>query len=109
MQGTDGNFYGMTAGGGTDSHGTVFGLSVGLGPFVKTVPTSGSVGTPVTILETNLTGATAVTFNGIRAAFTVVSASEISTTIPAGATTGFVTVITPGGTLKSNVKFQVRP
>jgi len=99
----------MTAGGGTDSHGTVFGLSVGLGPFVKTVPTSGSVGTPVTILETNLTGATAVTFNGIRAAFTVVSASEISTTIPAGATTGFVTVITPGGTLKSNVKFQVRP
>jgi len=109
VQGTDGSFYGMASGGGTYSRGTVFRLSVGLFPFVKTLPTSGSTGTPVNILGTNLTGATTVMFNNTRAVFTVVSASEISTTVPAGATTGFITVITPGGTLSSNVKFQVRP
>ena len=63
-QGTDGNFYGTTLGGGPDGDGTVFTLSVGLGPFVKTLPQSGEVGGTVTILGTDLTGATSVTLNG---------------------------------------------
>jgi len=74
---------------------------------VKTLPTSGKVGAAVTILGTNLTGATSVTFNGAPAAFTVVSASEISTAVPAGASTGKVQLMTPGGTLSSNVPFRV--
>src|SRR5215469_9691894 len=86
-----------------------FSLSVGLGPFVETVPSSGQVAAPVTILGTDLTGATSVRFNGKEAAFTVVSQSEITTTVPPEAHTGFVTVHTPSGTLKSNVKFRVRP
>ena len=103
LQATDGNFYGTTAG----PYGTVFSLSVGLGPFVETEPTSGALGTAVNILGSNLTGATSVTFNGTAAAFTVVSSSEIETTVPAGATTGTVQVTTPSGTLNSNVAFRV--
>jgi hypothetical protein len=45
---------------------------------------------------------------GTAATFTVVSVSEITTTVPAGATTGFVEVITPGGKLKSNTKYRVK-
>jgi uncharacterized repeat protein (TIGR03803 family) len=107
MQATDGNFYGTTDGGGAYGDGTVFSLSVGLGPFVKTVPTSGKVGTAVTILGNNLTGTTSVTFNGTAAAFTVVSSTEITTAVPKGATTGEVQVTTASGTLSSNVPFRV--
>jgi uncharacterized protein (TIGR03437 family) len=85
----------------------VFGLYVGLAPFVGTQPTSGEVGAAVKILGTNLTGATSVTFNGAAAAFTVVSPSLITTTVPTGATTGTVQVITPSGTLSSTVPFRV--
>ena len=60
-------------GGANGNCGTVFSLSVGLGPFVETQPTSGKVGAAVKILGTDLTGATSVTFNGTAAAFTVVS------------------------------------
>jgi uncharacterized protein (TIGR03437 family) len=80
---------------------------VGLGPFVRTVPTSGKTGSAVKILGSDLTGATSVTFNGVAAAFTVVSATEITATVPASSTTGKVKVVTPGGTLSSNVVFRV--
>jgi uncharacterized repeat protein (TIGR03803 family) len=109
VQGTDGDFYGTTYAGGTDGYGTVFSLSVGLGPFVETQPDSGAVGAAVKILGTDLTGATKVTFNGTEATFTVDSSSEISTTVPADATTGTVKVIDPSGTLSSNVVFRVTP
>jgi len=106
VQGTDGNFYGTTSAGGI-YNGTIFKLSVGLGPFVESLPGSGKVGAVVKILGTKLKGTTAVSFNGTAATFTVVSNTEITTTVPAGATTGFVTVTTPSGKLKSNKKFRV--
>jgi uncharacterized repeat protein (TIGR03803 family) len=109
MQDTNGILYGTTLLNGTGGVGTIFGFSVGLGPFVETRPGSGAVGTPVAILGTDLTGATGVSFNGIPATFTVVSASEIRTTVPSGATTGIVTVTTPSGPLNSNTSFQVVP
>jgi len=107
VQATDGTFYGTTQGGGTLEFGTIFSLSVGLLPFVETLPTSGRVGTDVKILGTNLTGSTSVTFNGAAATFTVVSSSEITATVPSGAATGKVEVVTSGGTLTSNVNFRV--
>jgi hypothetical protein len=78
-----------------------------LGPFVATNPTAGKVGRKVGILGTNLKGTTAVSFNGTAATFSVVAKSTIVATVPAAATTGFVTVTTPSGTLTSNVVFQV--
>jgi uncharacterized repeat protein (TIGR03803 family) len=109
FQATNGTFYGTTFDGGAFGPGTVFSMSVGLGPFVETVPTSGTVGAAVIILGNNLTGATGVTFNGTAAAFTVKSSSEITTAVPAGATAGIVHVTTPSGTFNSNVAFQVIP
>jgi len=108
VQATNGAFYGTTFGDGAFGYGTVFSLSVGLGPFVETLPTSGKAGAAVKILGTGLAGATSVTFNGTAAVFKVVSSSEITTSVPAGATTGPVKVTTPRGTLSSNVPFQVR-
>ena len=116
VQATDGNFYGTTEYGGTSNNcggtyncGTIFRLSMGLSPFVEPVPSSGKVGATVRILGTNLKGATSVSFNGTAATFTVVSGTQIKTTVPTGATTGTVTVITPSSTLSSNVAFQVLP
>ena len=108
IQGTNGTFYAETdslEGGG--DYGSIYSLSVGLGPFVETQPASGAVGVAANILGTSLTGATSVTFNGTTAKFTVVSSSEITTTVPTGATTGEVEVVTSGGTLSSNVSFWV--
>jgi uncharacterized repeat protein (TIGR03803 family) len=111
VQGTDGDFYGTTTRGGANNSGTAFKLSTGLGPFVKTQTTSGKVGAPVTILGNNLTGTSSVTFNGTAAVFTVNSTgTAISTTVPAGATTGTVQVTLSGGSvLSSNVPFRVLP
>ena len=102
VQGTDGNFYGTT-------DVAVFSLSVGLGPFVETLPTFGKEGATVIILGTDLTGATEVRFNGTPAKFTVVSDTEMKTTVPAGAKTGTLEVTTPEGTLKSKLIFRVTP
>jgi uncharacterized repeat protein (TIGR03803 family) len=109
VQATNGDFYGTTFYGGTYGCGTVFSLSVGLGPFVETRLTAGTVGEVVEILGTDLTGATSVSFNGTTAVFEVLSPSLITTTVPAGASTGTVQVTTPGGTLSSNVPFRVLP
>lgn len=109
LQSTNGVFYGTAAKYYTFGNGSMFSENVGLGPFVVTVPTARKVGQKVIILGTNLTGATSVAFNGTAATFKVVSPTEITTTVPAGATTGTVQVVTPGGTLKSNVPFRVLP
>jgi len=106
MQATDGNFYGTTR----LTHGTVFRLSMGLGPFVKLLPASGKVGSVVQILGNNLTGSTSVTFNGLPSNnFIVVSATLIYAAVPTGATTGTVQITTPSGPLKSNVPYRVKP
>lgn len=112
IQDTNGKLYGTTGAGGSSTAcrngcGTVFSLSVGLPAFVETQPTSGKIGASIKILGTNLTGATSVTFNGTAAIFKVASPSLITTTVPSGARTGPVQVVTPGGMLSSNVPFRV--
>jgi uncharacterized repeat protein (TIGR03803 family) len=112
MQATNGDFYGATFAGGRRSNcidgcGTAFRLSMGLGPFIETRPSAGKAGFHVMILGNNLSGTTAVAFNGAPATFTVISETEIEATVPAGATTGFVTAATSSGTLTSNQKFHV--
>jgi uncharacterized repeat protein (TIGR03803 family) len=115
VQATNGVFYGEANAGRPHSCspfggcGTLFSLSVGLKPFVETLPSAGKGGAHVEILGSDLTGATSVTFNGVDAAFTFNSGTLISATVPTGATTGEVEIVTPTRTLKSNVKFVVRP
>jgi uncharacterized repeat protein (TIGR03803 family) len=101
VQATNGIFYGTTFFGRASGDGSIFSLSTGLGPFVRTVPTMGAVGSTVMILGTDLTGASAVSFNGKAAAYKVVSATEITATVPSDATTGTIEVTTPGGKLES--------
>jgi uncharacterized repeat protein (TIGR03803 family) len=109
-QATNGDFYGTTLYGGLDQYGSAFRLSIALSRFVETLPTSGEAGSVVKILGNDLTGATSVTFNGVAATFEVNPAgTAISTTVPTGATAGTVQVVTPAGTLSSNVAFRVTP
>ena len=73
-------------------------------------PLSGIIGSVVTITGTNFTGATSAKFNSIAAStFTVNSATEIVATVPAGATTGKISVTTSGGTVLSANDYTVIP
>lgn len=78
-------------------------------PQVKTFsPPQGPVGTPVVITGVSLTQATKVKFGSIAASFTVNSDTEITATVPTGATTGKIGVTTKGGTATSKTKFTVQ-
>jgi len=107
LQATNGIFYGTTAAGGADDHGTVYSLDAGLGAFVAFVRSAGKVGQTGGILGQGFTGTTSVMLNGVPANFTVVSNTYIKATVPPGAATGYVTVTTPTGVLTSNVPFHV--
>jgi hypothetical protein len=78
-------------------------------------PTFGPVGRSVTITGTNFSGTvggasfttSSVKFNNVTATFVVNSPTQITATVPAGATTGKITVTTPGGTATSTADFTV--
>lgn len=71
------------------------------------LPSSGEPGTGVLIGGTNFTGATQVAFNGVAAGFVVNSSTQLAASVPEGATTGRITVTTPGGTATSATDFVV--
>ena len=100
----------------TDQRGTASALNAAcnmgavqgvVGPPTITgfTPPSGSSGTVVTITGTNLLGATEVTFNGKAGTVTTVGQTEITVKVPPGATTGYVRVTTPSGSVTSASQF----
>ena len=112
LQHTTGVFYGTTSGGSNDrlpGYGTVFSFDTGLGPFVAFVQRAGRVNQTAEILGQAFTGTSRVSFNGVAANFSVVSDTYLTATVPQGATTGYIAVTTPTGTLTSNVPFYVIP
>ena len=70
-------------------------------------PLSGVAGNSVVITGTNLLGATALRFNGVNAAYTVNSTVQITATVPAGASTGPISVTTPMGSASSAGNFVI--
>ena len=70
-------------------------------------PTSGPVGSTVVVIGSGLSGATAVTVDGVPANFTVRSDTEIIASMPAGVTSDPISVTTPGGTATSSICFTV--
>jgi len=71
-------------------------------------PTSGLPGGSIAITGTDFTGATAVKFNGVAASvFSVDSATQITATVPTGASTGTISVTTPNGTGTSLGTFTI--
>ncbi len=87
----------------------LYSIDTGLSPFVSLVGNPRSAGRTFGILGQDFIGTSAVTLNGAPVSFTVKGDGYISATVPAGATTGFVTVTTPGGTLTSNTPLYVLP
>jgi DNA/RNA endonuclease G (NUC1) len=80
----------------TNTPSVIFGFS----------PTSGAPGDPIVITGTNFNGATAVTFNGVSASYGVDSNTQITATVPSGATSGLISV-TASGTAVSSSAFVV--
>jgi hypothetical protein len=70
-------------------------------------PTSGPVGTVVTITGYTLTGTTKVRFGTRTAHFTVLNDTTIMATVPAGAVTGPISITNAGGKTKTKTNFTV--
>jgi uncharacterized repeat protein (TIGR03803 family) len=71
-------------------------------------PSSGPVGMQVAIVGGGFAGTKKVTFGGVKATdFTVVTPALIQATLPQGAKTGKVRVVTPNGSATSEVTFTV--
>jgi hypothetical protein len=98
----------VTTPGGSDTSGATFTV-IGAPAISSFSPTSGPVGTSVTINGANLNGATVVQFSGTSSTFTVNSGSKITATVPSNAATGKISVTTPGGTATSSNSFTVTP
>jgi predicted extracellular nuclease/ABC-type phosphate transport system substrate-binding protein len=71
-------------------------------------PTSGTAGTAVNITGSGFTAASSVQFNGAAAlSYVVNSDTSITATVPSGAASGLISVVTPGGTATSSTSFTV--
>jgi hypothetical protein len=71
-------------------------------------PTSGPVGTSVTVTGTGFTGATSVRFGNVQATgYTVDSDTQITAVVPGGFASAILKVTTPDGIGKSATKFTV--
>jgi len=93
---------------GNASNGATFAVTPAIGSLS---PTSGLVGTSVTITGTTFgtsQGTSTVSFSGAAATATSWSNTQIVVMVPSGATTGNV-VVTVGGLVSSGVSFTVIP
>jgi large repetitive protein len=78
-------------------------------PLIRSfAPRKGPVGKQVEITGVSLAQTTGVSFGGVAATqFEIDSNTEVTATVPTGATTGTITVTTSGGTATSKKSFTV--
>ncbi|MFM8534668.1 MAG: IPT/TIG domain-containing protein [Acidimicrobiia bacterium] len=70
-------------------------------------PLLGPAGTTVTVSGRSFTNATAVRFNGVTAGFSSVTDTQLVAVVPAGATTGPLTIVTPDGSGAGAINYTV--
>jgi uncharacterized repeat protein (TIGR03803 family) len=110
IQHTSGKFYGSSwfAENQPGYYGSVYSFDNGLAPFITFVRAQGKIGSTVQILGQGFKGTTSVIFNGVPASsFSILSATYLTAVVPAGATSGPVTVQTSNRTLTSNKNFII--
>ena len=72
-------------------------------------PASGGIGDVVTINGSGFVAGLQVSFNGVPAGYSPISSTQITADVPAGATTGPISITTSGGTAVSGISFTVLP
>jgi hypothetical protein len=73
-------------------------------------PSHAPVGTQISIAGANLGGTTVVYFNGVAStALSGISAWGVTATVPSGASTGPIKIVTSGGTYSTSSSFKVDP
>ncbi len=98
----------VTAGGRGESAGDFTVIPAVVPPAINRLnPDRGTIGNVVTIVGTNFTDVRRVEFNGTSAEFSVLSDTRIRATVPFGATTGRISVVTNGGRAESPGSFTM--
>lgn len=99
-----GGKYTGSAPGSLKIYGTYTGLAL-IPQITDFNPKVGGPGTSVVITGNFFNGATAVTFNGTSASYSVDNDGQITATVPVGATTGLINVANPSGSGNSASNF----
>lgn len=95
----------VTTSAGTQVSNLVFSVPLAMAAIANVSGYSGSPGTTVTLTGSNFTGVSSVTMGGVPAAYTAVSPTTITASVPAGIAYGRWRVTTPNGTAASDVVF----
>lgn len=108
---TNGKIYGLTFHGGAHApYGVIYSLENGLSPFVEQfVYYSGKVNDTVTVLGQGFSNATGVKFGSGAGSFVASTDNYLTATVDAGATTGKITVLEPGGNLSTPQIYKIIP
>lgn len=97
----------VTGPGGTAESSTTFRVTGNEPTITGFTPGFGAVGTQVTITGTRLAGVTNVTFAGVKAVFSIPDGTDLVALVPAGATTGTITVTSADGAATSSADFYL--
>ncbi len=108
---TNGKIYGMTYHGGAHtSYGVFYSFDNSLKPFTEQfVYYSGKVNDTVTLLGQGFSNATGVKFGAGAGSFVASTDAYMTATVDAGATTGTITVLEPGGNLVTPQIYKIIP
>lgn len=96
----------LTTTDGASTSANLFYLPASISSFT---PTNSASGTTVRITGVNFTNASTVSFNGTAASFVVTNNTTIGAIVPAGFSTGPISVTTPAGTTNSAGLFYAPP